>query len=163
MNAGGLSELRYSEPSGKRTRNGVAVLAPTRSIKTLNAPGMCQFYRHDGFQQPLFRLGAESAQAAQASAAYRPLELLERAHAQFAVEEAHPLGADPRQPQQIEDPRRVILTQLLEGPARPGVVDLADLGRQLVADAGIFGRGSPAASSAGRSYPVERSSRSALR
>src|ERR1041385_9541887 len=44
-------------------------------------------------------------------------------------------GADPRQPQQIEDPRRVILTQLLEGPARPGVVDLADLGRQLVANA----------------------------
>src|SRR5262249_42703507 len=141
VKAGGSSELWYSAPSGKRTRNGVAVLAPTRSIRALNAPGMCRFYPHDRLKQPLFRLGAEAPQAAQASAAYRKLELVEGAHAQLPVEKAHPLGADPRQAQQVEDARRVILTQLLQGLARPGVVDLADLRRELGPDARHLGQG----------------------
>src|SRR3954471_8212116 len=135
------SELRYSTPSGKRTRNGVAVFAPTRSIRALNAPAISRFYRQDRLQKPLFRLGAEPAQAAQASAAYRPLELLKGAHAQLTVEKAHPLGAYAGQPQKVQDARRVILTQLLKGLARAGVVDLADLRRQLGADARHLGQG----------------------
>src|SRR4030095_7787015 len=95
VKAGGASLLRYSAPSGKRTRKGVAVRAPARSTRDLMPLGMSGFYRLDCLQQPLFRFGAEAPQGAQASGTYRPLELVERADPQFPIEKAHPLGADP--------------------------------------------------------------------
>src|SRR5688500_1329387 len=134
VKAGVASELRYSPPLAKRTRKGVSVACPTRSSRASRAPGIGRFYRFDGVEDLLFRFRAEPGQLPQAPCPDRLLELGQRPDPQPAVEQAHPLGADAGQAQQLGDAGRVGAAQLLQRRRGAAGKDLAQLGLQVGAD-----------------------------
>ena len=90
-------------------------------------------------QDPLLGLRAEALHAADAPGAAGRLELGDRAHPERRVERRDLLRAEVRHLEQLEDAGRVLRAQPVEQRERAGAVQLGDLLRERLADAGHLG------------------------
>ena len=84
----------------------------------------------------LFLLRAQSLQLAHAAVAARGLELLDGLDAELGIEQRDRFRADALEVEQVEYRRRKLLEQILVIARLAGLGNLADLRRQLFADAG---------------------------
>ena len=99
----------------------------------------------------LFLLRAQSFQLAHAAVAARGLELLDRLDAELGVEQRDGFGTDALEVEQVEYRRRKLLEQIPVIARLAGLGNLADLRREILADAGngaqlLFGAGTRACS-----------------
>jgi hypothetical protein len=89
----------------------------------------------EGLEDQRLLLGAHALHLADAAVTGRLLEVRERAHAQVAVKPRDRLGTDALEVQQIEHSGREFLQQVLVIADRTAVDQLANLGRDVFADA----------------------------
>ena len=88
-----------------------------------------------GLEDQRLLLRAHAFQSRKAPVSCGRRELVDRPDVQRRVEQRHGLRPDPLQAQQVENGRRKLLEQLLMVAAGAGVDQLADLGREILADA----------------------------
>ncbi len=90
----------------------------------------------EGLQDEGFLLRAHALEAAKASLPCRALQVVECANPKLTVERRDGLRADSLQPEQVEDGRRELLQERLVITDHAGVDELADLGAEVLTDAG---------------------------
>ncbi len=110
----------------------VGVLRRHRQLEAARLAGM-RFHRLQDVELGLF---AEAGQGADAAVARRPVQLLDGLHLEVVVQRLDPLRPQAGNLQQFGDRRRQFAPQAVEQAAVAGVDDFADLGGEVVADAG---------------------------
>ena len=90
----------------------------------------------DRAQDEHFLFDAHALERTHPAVAGRLLERIERGHAQLVVQALDRLGADPLQPEQVEDGRGKVGEQLVTERRVAGVDDFADAGGQVATDSG---------------------------
>ena len=99
---------------------------------------------HLGLAQPgadlLLHLGAEALELPHAAGVERLGEIGAGLHLELLVEQLHPLGAEPRDPQQVEQARGELGGELAVEFQRARADDLGDLLGQVLPDPGDLGQ-----------------------